>query len=500
MNILLTFAGFHDPYALGLVGEEGLAGPILSLVGARTFDRVIIVSTPNTETNTAACCSALTERHPRMQVEARHLPLTDPTNYVAILKALRKCLGEIIESTPGATYFVSVASGTPQMHACWVLLVASGELPAHILHIRPPRFVTKDLPLVSEIDLAEPEFPVVRTKTRQTERGSDEAIEVATVVTQLGIVGEHPALQRVVDFVATLAQSNAPILLLGETGTGKELFAKLVHLLSGRPVERFVPINCASLPKDLVESILFGHKKGTFTGASSDHIGKFVQADGGTLFLDELGELPLAVQAKLLRVLQDGLVEPLGSSKAQKVDVRVVGATNRDLASAMKSGEFRADLYHRLNVGLLRLPSLRERRSDIPKIALHILDRLNATLQRPKRLSPGALARLQNHTWPGNVRDLENVLERSARFTKRDVLEVDDLLIVDPITTPDEFASLPQPGEGFSLEQFIASARKQLMLKALDEAKGNQSQAAKLLGISPQAVHKFLRDRSSSST
>ena len=500
MDILLTFTGFHDPYSIGLIGEEEVVGPILSLAATRRFDRIILFSTPNTEKNTAACSQELTERYPETELVVRHLALTDPTDYVAILKGLRAHLTQIIQASPETRYFVSIASGTPQMHACWVLLIASGEIPAHLLHVRPPRFVTKDRPLVSEIDLTQPDFPVVRTNPYRKEWSADEVPDIGTAIKQLGIVGDHPVLQRAIELVAALAPSNAPILLRGETGTGKELFAKLVHLLSGRPTDRFVPINCASLPRDLVESILFGHKKGSFTGAISDHIGKFSQADGGTLFLDELGELPLPVQAKLLRVLQDGLVEPLGSSRSQKVNVRIVAATNRDLAKAIKDGEFRTDLYHRLNVGQVQLPSLRERRGDIPSVALYILDRLNATLKRPKRLSPGALTRLQNHSWLGNVRDLENVLERSARLAKPDLLEADDLLLDDPISSPDEFAGLPTPVEGFSLEKYLSGARKQLLLKALEAVKGNQSQAAKLLGISPQAVHKFLRDGTSSST
>jgi transcriptional regulator with PAS, ATPase and Fis domain len=312
------------------------------------------------------------------------------------------------------------------------------------------------------------------------------------VLQQLGIVGDHPAARAVLEIGATLAPSEAPILILGETGTGKELFARFVHRLSSRPLDRFVPLNCAAIPKDLVESLLFGHKRGAFTGAMSDQIGKFDQADGGTLFLDELTELPLPTQAKLLRVLQDGVVEPLGAKKPHKVNVRIIAATNQDVRRAIRQGRFREDFYYRLNVGEIRLPPLRDRRSDIPTIALQVLDRVNATLRKPKRLSPDALARLQSHAWPGNVRDLQNVIERSVRLARRDVLEADDLIVGEPLVPPDPLASLPEPHEGFSLEQYLVSARKQLILHALETAKGNQSEAARLLGITPQAVHKFL--------
>jgi len=290
-----------------------------------------------------------------------------------------------------------------------------------------------------------------------------------------------------------LATSQAPILIFGETGTGKELFARYIHRLSGRPLETFVAVNCAAIPEDLIESLLFGHRKGAFTGALTDQIGKFDLADKGTLFLDELGELPPPAQAKLLRVLQDGLVEPIGQAKAHKVEVRILGATNRDLRKLVRQRKFREDLFYRLNVGEIKLPPLRERRSDIPKLALYILDKVNRSLRRPKRLSSEALSRLQSHSWEGNVRDLENVIERSVRLCRHDVLEADDLLISEPITYADPLDALPDPYDGFLMDEFLGSARKQLILRALESASGNQSQAARLLGITPQAVHKFLQ-------
>lgn len=489
MKILLTFTGFHDPYSKGLVGEEDQPGPILSLVSQRSFDRIILFSTPNTEKNTAETVAALGER---TQIEVVFLPLYDPTDYAAILKELRDKMRQIADEHPGSEYFVAVASGTPQMHACWVLLTSSGEVPAKILHIRPPRFVTKDQPMVSEVDLTGAEFPVVRSRIGTVEVAETPALDVAAVLSELGLVADHPRMIKALEVAAALAPSAVPILISGATGTGKELLARFVHRLSGRPSEAFVPLNCASIPKELAESILFGHKKGSFTGALTDQTGKFEQADGGTLFLDELGELPLAAQAKLLRVLQDGMVEPIGARKARKVSVRVIAATNQNLAKAIRQKTFREDLYYRLNVGEIYLPALRERRSDIPKIALHVLDRINTTLRKPKRLSQAALARLQGQAWPGNVRDLQNVIERSARLTREEVIDASDLIISEPIAVDDPLSTLPEPAEGFSMEEFLSSARKQLVLKAMDAAGGNQSEAARLLGVSPQAVHKYL--------
>jgi transcriptional regulator with AAA-type ATPase domain len=492
MQVLLTFTGFHDPYSKGLVGQEEQPGPILSLVSVRLFQYIILFSTPSTAEHTQATKDALNSLYPQLPVEIRDFPLDDPTDYNAILRGLRSHIGDICDTCSQAQFFIAVASGTPQMHACWVLLAASGEIPAHILHVRAPRFVSKDRPLVSEIDLASADFPLVRANIGGIESAYDIPADLEIVVQQLGIVGDHPRMRQVLEHGAALAPSAVPILVLGETGTGKELIARYIHRLSGRPVDRFVPINCAALPQELVESMLFGHKKGAFTGAISDQKGKFDVADGGTLFLDELAELPLPTQAKLLRVLQDGIVESLGSPSMHKVDVRIIAATNRDLKQVIRQGKFREDLYYRLHVGELRLPPLRDRPSDIPKLALRVLDRVNAGLRRPRRLAPSALSRLQNQAWPGNVRDLENVIERSLRLAAKDALEADDLLISEPIMTIDPLARLPEPGVGFSLEEFLTSARKQLILRALEMTDGKQSAAARLLGISPQAVHKFL--------
>lgn len=343
------------------------------------------------------------------------------------------------------------------MHACWVLLAASGEIPARILNVRPARFISKDRPLIAETNLASSEFPTVRAHLKLSEQAEDTPTDFDTVVQELGIVGDHPEMRRALEIGATLAPTAAPILIFGETGTGKELVARFVHSLSGRAQEKFVPLNCGAIPGELVESVLFGHKKGAFTGAASDQAGKFDQADGGTLFLDELGELPSATQTKLLRVLQDGVIEPLGAKRPHKVDVRIVAATNQNLSKAIKRGSFREDLYFRLDLGEIVLPPLRERRSDIPKIALHVLDAVNRRQKRPKRLSQDALARLQNQRWAGNVRDLQNALERSLLLCKKDVLDADDLIISEPTRGGDPLSALPEPQPGFSLDEYLSS-------------------------------------------
>jgi len=379
------------------------------------------------------------------------------------------------------------------MHACWFLLCASGEILATILHVRPPRFVTKDRPLVSEVNILDPHFPDVRVH-RGCQISSDNIpVDLTDGALKAGIIGDHPLMLKAMETAAFLSQSTVPVLVLGETGTGKELFSRLIHILSNRSAKPFVAVNCSSLPENLVESLLFGHRKGSFTGAITDQPGKFDEADGGTLFLDELGELPLAAQVKLLRVLNDGIVETIGENKPHKVDVRIVCATNQDLPQLIEDGRFRNDLYYRINVGEIFLPPLKDRESDIPKLSLAILDKINNNQKRKKQLSVSALKRLQQHSWPGNVRELANAIERSMLLCRSDVIEADDLLLKKTVANKDPLNNLPKPTEGFSMDNFLKSARKQLILQALEISNGNQSKAGRLLGVTPQAIYKFLK-------
>ncbi len=492
--VLLTFTGFHDPYSPGLIAGQEHPGPILSLLGVRPFTRVVLFSTPGTIQNTYSTTDAIRGRYPAIEVENVELNTTDPTNHEEILRLMREQLSGIVEREQGASLFVSVASGTPQMHACWVLLVASGELPACLLQIRPHRFVTDALPLLTEINLSSPAFPVVRMPPVFTCTEDLKNMDLDAIVKDLQIVADHPRMQKALQITAAVAASNRPVLILGETGTGKELFARLLHRLSGKPHERFIALNCGAIPKDLVESTLFGHRRGAFTGAVADQEGKFDRADTGTLFLDEIGELPLDAQAKLLRVIEDGEVERIGDRSTHKVDVRIIAATHRKLREMVQAGTFREDLYFRLAVVKLPLPPLRERRTDIPKIALQVLDRVNASLSRSKRLTPAALRRLQLQLWSGNVRALRNVIEASICLTSKDILDADDLVIEEGEDGNDLMAFLPEPHEGFSMDDFIENIRHRLYMKALDLADNNQTAAGRLLDVSAQSVSKFIRD------
>lgn len=297
-------------------------------------------------------------------------------------------------------------------------------------------------------------------------------------------IGQSPAMRRIAEMLATVAPSEATVLIAGESGTGKEVAAKTIHANSNRASGPFVPVNCAALSETLLESELFGHEKGAFTGADRRREGRFLTADGGTLFLDEIGEMSMAMQAKLLRVLQEREVQPVGGDRALKVNVRILAATNRDLTAEVEAGRFRRDLYYRLNVVTLAMPPLRERVEDIPPLAMHFLRRYageNGKLA--KGFTPGAMDRLLKHDWPGNVRELENTVERAVVLLMGEYVGEREL---PPTLNKKE----ERNGEenrvitGMTLEEVELTAIRQ----ALAESDGNKSEAARRLGITRKTL------------
>ena len=301
-----------------------------------------------------------------------------------------------------------------------------------------------------------------------------------------GIVGNAKVLLRVLDQAARVAQRDATVLIQGETGTGKELIARAIHHNSPRHHRPFVAINCGAIPKDLVESELFGYARGAFTGALNSKAGRIELADGGTLFLDEIGELPLEAQVKLLRVLQEGELAKLGASAPVKVDVRIIAATHRDLSAMIEDATFREDLYYRLAVVPLKVPPLRERREDIPGLIEALQQRIRQRHRLPEmRLSPTVHQRLISYTWPGNVRQLENILERLMLLASSNVITAQDLpeeLISPSASSAVLWPTLPE--EGLSLE----GIERELISRALEKFKGNQTQAARYLDISRRTL------------
>ncbi|MBX3652204.1 MAG: sigma-54-dependent Fis family transcriptional regulator [Burkholderiales bacterium] len=296
------------------------------------------------------------------------------------------------------------------------------------------------------------------------------------------LIGESPLMAQARQLIDKLARSQAPVQISGESGSGKELAARLIHLNSARREGPFLAVNCGAIPENLMESEFFGHRKGAFTGALADHDGFFQAASGGTLFLDEVGDLPLSMQVKLLRAIQEKRVRKVGSTGEEPVDVRIISATHRHLADEVKSGAFRQDLYYRLNVIELRMPALRELREDIPRLAAAILGR-HAADGRVPRLSAQAVAALQDYHFPGNVRELENILERAVALTSSDEIEVGDLQLTH------ERAVVPEVDiDGLPLPERLEAIERKAILDALERSRYNQTAAAKLLGISFRAL------------
>ncbi|HWP23636.1 MAG TPA: sigma 54-interacting transcriptional regulator [Candidatus Binatia bacterium] len=314
-----------------------------------------------------------------------------------------------------------------------------------------------------------------------------------------GVIGRSSGIEKIYQLVRKVSSSNTNVLISGESGTGKELVARAIHLNGPRKAKPFVAVNCGAIPESLIESELFGHVRGAFTGAVSDHAGLFKQADQGTIFLDEVGELPLHLQVKLLRVLQEKSFTPVGGSKPVKVDVRVISATNRDLRKELEEGRFREDLYYRLNVVQMVMPPLRSRKEDIPALAHYFLRKFaNAHGKKVEEISSGALMRLMGYSYPGNVRELENIIEHAVAVTNKNILSEEDLpphVKGVAITEDAEVFEKSAPGgaeqffsKGLSLDAELETHEKCILLGALKRANGVQKKAAEILGINYRSL------------
>jgi len=312
--------------------------------------------------------------------------------------------------------------------------------------------------------------------------------QVAGRVRLAQLLGRSRAMQKVFELIGKIHSTRTSVLITGESGTGKELVARALHTEGSRSAAAFVAVNCGAIPDELMESELFGHMKGSFTGAHADKPGLFRQAQGGTLFLDEIGELSLGLQVKLLRALQERKVKPVGASTETEVDVRVVAATNRDLEAEVARSAFRQDLYYRLNVIEVRLPPLRQRREDVPLLVEHFVRRFTADQGKELRgLEPAAIKRLEEYDFPGNVRELENIIERAVALAPGPTIGLDDLPVLRTSgarAQPGADASAPFPDDGVDLDRLVYDYERGIVQKALDRAGGVRKRAAALLGIS----------------
>jgi two-component system, NtrC family, nitrogen regulation response regulator NtrX len=392
---------------------------------------------------------------------------------------------------PGADGLATLAQlRERQVDAQVVMISGHGNIESAVRAIKLGAFDFIEKPLSLEKTML-----VVRNALRQRRLEAENRALRARVDRGLQMVGESYAMRQLREQVAMAAPTNGRVLIYGDNGTGKELVARTIHALSRRRAGPFVEVNCAAIPEELIESELFGHVKGSFTGAVSDRRGKFETADGGTIFLDEIGDMSLKTQAKVLRVLQEQVVEPVGGTSGVKVDVRVLAATNKELPVEIRAGRFREDLYFRLNVIPIFVPPLHDRREDIPLLAEHFMAGFAREYgRRMKALDVSAVVALQEYPWPGNVRELRNVIERLVIMVHGDTISARDLGFLEGPFAPDpEPAVAGSEGDPPTLQAARSRFEREFILKALAAQNGNISRAAEILGVERSNLYRKMR-------
>lgn len=484
-HILFAWVGNTDLNAAGGDVTAGL-GPIGQAVAVRNYSQITILSN-YAKDKSEAYLKWVHGRTSGSLCELYTVALTSPTDFTEIYEASVKSVSEAIkrcESPVNLTFHTS--PGTPAMAAVWIIL-AKTRFPAELIESsRQAGVRTVSVPFEMSAEFIP---DLLRRPDAELERLSaglpNEAPEFTDVVHRSAVMKKLIAMAR------RVAPRRVPVLIEGESGTGKELLARAIHNASPRRERAFIPVNCGAIPAELVESELFGHEKGAFTGATQRRAGHFEAASGGSIFLDEVGELPLTVQVKLLRVLQESEVTRIGASKPQKIDVRVITATNRKLAGEVAAGRFREDLYYRLAVVVLQVPSLRERQGDVGLITGALLEKLNTESAselglEPKVLSPAARNLLLQHHWPGNVRELLNTLVRSAIWSSGHTIKAEDvreaLLTSAPQTSPSHLSQ--SLGDGFNIQEVISKVARHYLKLAIEQSHGNKTEAARLVGLS----------------
>jgi DNA-binding NtrC family response regulator len=490
LRVLCCWIGNTDLRAAAGDASAG-KGPIGQALEKREFDEVVLLSNyPKKQLDPFRnWVNGLT----RAKVAFEQVTLADPTDFAAVYQLADGALTRLRERFQKARaplqLTLHLSPGTPVMTAVWVIL-GKTKHPAELIQTSKERGLqTTSVPLDIAAEFVDLIPELLRRPDAALEARSGGALPSAPSFGD--IVYRCAAMADVVGRARKVAMRRVAVLIEGESGSGKELLARAIHQEGPRKNEPFVAVNCGALPKDLVESQLFGHKKGAFTGAVTDAKGYFREAKGGTLFLDEVGELPLEAQVKLLRALQEKQVVPVGETRAQPIDVRVIAATNRNLAAECRAGQFRQDLFYRLAIAVLRLPPLRDRKGDLGPLVDSLLEKANAigAQEEPgykrKALSPGARNLLLNHGWPGNVRELENTLMRATVWTEGSTIEERDArAAIMSVGASDTGAIASRPlGDGFELDAYLDELSRSYVVRALKEAGGNKRLAAKLLGL-----------------
>ena len=496
-SILISWIGHTDLKASQ--GDPDGIGPVAKAVEDGTYDDAFLLTTYGDEAERYR--EWLEGRASGISLHLLHERLTSPTAFGEVYTAaVRACERARTSAGPDAAITFHLSPGTPAMAAVWIIL-AKTRFPATIIESSKDHGVREvSVPFDISADFL---ADLLRQPDRELERLSAGLPPQAPAFDH--IIHRSAEMRRVILRARRVAPHSVPVLIEGESGTGKELMARAIHHSSPRREERFISVNCGAIPENLVESELFGHEKGAFTGAVETRTGRFDEAHRGTLFLDEVGELPLLAQTKLLRVLQEGEFQPVGSSDTRSVDVRVIAATNRTLTEEVARGRFREDLFYRLAVAVLNLPPFRERGGDVGLVTDHLLGEINHELaQVPipppgyqrKSLSASARNILARHRWPGNVRELRNTLMRAAIWSAGDTITGDDLrgaLLSAPGGRKRDVWDRPLGG-GFSIEALLAEIRLHYLNRAREEARGNKTRAAGLLGLrNPQTFSNWLK-------
>lgn len=478
---LLAWIGRTDLKAAAGDPDAG-SGPIAQAVLAEPYKAIHLLS-DFSAAETKAYVKWLSDQT-TAGVQSYPSKLSSPTNFGEIYEAVTTVLDRLQAIKNQLTFHLS--PGTPAMAAVWILL-AKTTWPARLIQSSSQAGVqVADVPF----DIAAEFIPELLQQSdarlaSMAQGAPDETVEFSS------IVHRSPVMARVIAQARRIAIRSIPVLIEGESGTGKELMARAIHKASPRAAKAFISVNCGAIPPELVESEFFGHKKGSFTGAVSDRKGHFERADGGSIFLDEIGELPKAIQVKLLRTLQESEVTPVGSSEPRKIDVRVIAATNRTLIEEVAAGHFREDLFYRLAVAIVKLPPLRERAGDISLLIETLLQQVNdaavAIGIKHKKLSAGAKNLMLQHAWPGNIRELLNTLQRAAVWSDEETIGLEaikDAILMSPRGSASADGVLNRPVEpGVELESLLAQVARHYIERALEHTRNNKTQAAKLLGF-----------------
>ena len=483
MAILLAWLGNTDLRASD-AQDSAEQGPILNAADALTFQAVHLLS--NHPESKARPYVNWLQRKSGLEVHLHSLPLSSPTNYEDIYRAAVAVIEEVLGSAPKTELTFHLSPGTPAMASVWLLLAKT---------LYPARLIESSLEQgVKQVKIP---FELSAEFSPGVGRQADEALtrlmqglppESAAFT---AIIHRCAAMKQTLVMARRLAMGDVPVLIQGESGTGKELFARAIHQASARSGRSFVAVNCGAIPQELIESELFGHEKGAFTGAGAARAGYFESAHEGTLFLDEIGDLPLASQVRLLRVLQESEVTRIGATKPKAVNFRVIAATNRVLPAEVQAGRFREDLFYRLAVGVLNLPPLREREGDVGLLIDALLAAINREFSsqhgyQHKNIDVGARNILLRHLWPGNVRELNNILLRAIISAAGERITSEDIAMSLALTVPSKYETvLDRPLEpGLSLPGLLDEVARHYLKRAVAHTRGNKSEAARLLGLS----------------